>query len=58
MIIIFTDIRVRNQKSLDTTSLVVIVLAIVPKIHRLKPSQGQWIFESINIVARLPSEGK
>jgi hypothetical protein len=40
------------------SGLVVIVLAIVPKVCGLKPGRGRWIFMiDKNHVARLPSRG-
>jgi hypothetical protein len=33
---------VREQKRLNTTGLVVTVLATVPKVIRFKPRSGQW----------------
>jgi hypothetical protein len=36
---------VREQKSLNTTGLVIIVLPTVPKVSGFKPNRGRWIFE-------------
>jgi hypothetical protein len=39
-------------------SLVVIVLAIGPKVRGLKPGCGRWIFNGDKSSAGLPSDGK
>jgi hypothetical protein len=34
-----------HSKTKVTEFLVVIILAIGPKVHRFKPSRGQWLFK-------------